>query len=134
MTKEETIKMLQSIEDRAVDFPYMTACDWVAIAAAKRHLENSIEVKEVDLDKEFNKYFITNNLIAADIQFEPVTQMKKCAKYFFELGTQANNPITAADRGTAEEIIVNLKRVELDYHIDLTREMEWVRNKAKKGE
>lgn len=48
MTQEETIKVLQSIEDRAVDFPYMTACDWVAIAAAKRHLENSLEVKEVE--------------------------------------------------------------------------------------
>lgn len=47
MTKEETIKVLQSIGDRAVDFPYMTACDWVAIAAAKRHLENSIDAKEV---------------------------------------------------------------------------------------
>lgn len=38
MTKEEAIKVLQSIEDRAVDFPYMTACDWVAIGSAKRHL------------------------------------------------------------------------------------------------
>lgn len=48
MTKQETIRVLQSIEDRAVDFPYMTACDWVAIAAAKRHLENSLEVKDAD--------------------------------------------------------------------------------------
>ena len=39
MTKQETIQVLQSIEDRAIDFPYMTACDWVAIAAAKRHLQ-----------------------------------------------------------------------------------------------
>lgn len=46
MTKEETIQVLQSIEDRAVKFPNMTACDWVAIAAAKRHLENSLEVKD----------------------------------------------------------------------------------------
>lgn len=38
MTKEETIQVLQSIEDRAIDFPNMTECDWVAIAAAKRHL------------------------------------------------------------------------------------------------
>ena len=38
--------------------------------------------------------------------------------------------VTAADRGMAEEIIVNLKRIEKDYHIDLTREMEWVRNKT----
>ena len=48
MTKKETIQVLQSIEDRAIDFPYMTTCDWVAIAAAKRHLENSLEVKEVE--------------------------------------------------------------------------------------
>jgi len=48
MTREETINVLQSIEDRATDFPYMTACDWVAIAAAKRHLENSLEVEEAD--------------------------------------------------------------------------------------
>lgn len=64
MTKKETIQVLQrlqSIEDRAVDFPYMTSCDWVAIAAAKRHLENSLEVKEVeesskDLEDEATKY------------------------------------------------------------------------------
>jgi len=50
MTKQETIQVLQSIEDRAINFPNMTECDWVAIAAAKRHLENSIEMKEVDLE------------------------------------------------------------------------------------
>jgi hypothetical protein len=38
MTKKETIQILQSIEDRAINFPNMTECDWVAIAAAKRHL------------------------------------------------------------------------------------------------
>lgn len=41
---------------------------------------------------------------------------------------------TAADRGMAEKIIINLKRVEQDYHIDLTNEMEWIRNKSRKGE
>ena len=35
--------------------------------------------------------------------------------------------------GMAEEIIVNLKRVENDYHIDLTKQMEWLRNIVKKG-
>jgi hypothetical protein len=48
MTKEETIQVLKSIEGRAADFPNMTECDWVAIAAAKRHLEKSLEVKEVE--------------------------------------------------------------------------------------
>jgi len=56
------------------------------------------------------------------------------AKHFFELGLSANNPITATDRGTAEEIIINLKRVEKDYRIDLTKEKKWVRNKIQKGE
>ena len=57
MTKKETIQVLQSIEDRAVDFPYMTACDWVAIAAAKRHLENSLEVKEVNIAEMADEYY-----------------------------------------------------------------------------
>lgn len=48
MTQKEIIQGLESIENRAIDFPYMTASDWVAIGAAKRHLENSLEVKEVD--------------------------------------------------------------------------------------
>lgn len=41
---------------------------------------------------------------------------------------------TASDRGMAEEIIVNLKQVENDYRIDLTKQMEWLRNIVKKGE
>ena len=40
----------------------------------------------------------------------------------------------ASDRGMAEEIIINLKRVEQDYRIDLAKEIEWLRNKVKKGE
>ena len=42
--------------------------------------------------------------------------------------------VTAADRGMVEEIIINLKRVENDYRIDLTREIEWLRNLVKKEE
>ena len=38
MIVEEVIKTLHSIEDRSGDFPNMTNCDWIAIAAAKRHL------------------------------------------------------------------------------------------------
>ena len=33
-----------------------------------------------------------------------------------------------------EEVIINLKRVESDYRIDLTEEIEWVRHQAQKGE
>lgn len=43
--------------------------------------------KEVDLEKEFDNY--TKDISACDIQFEPFTQLKKCAKYFYELGLKS---------------------------------------------
>ena len=91
---------------------------------------NALEVKEVDYDKEVTEYL--NNFENANIGHR--LSLRRCAKHFFELGMRVNNPITAADRGMAEEIIINLKRVENDYHINLTREMEWLRNKVQKGE
>jgi len=93
---------------------------------------NSLEVKEVDLEKEIDNYL--QPLAAWEIQEAPFTSMENIAKHFFELGVWVNNPITAADRGMAEEIIINLKRVENDYRINLTKEIEWLRNKVKKGE
>jgi hypothetical protein len=48
---------------------------------------NTLEVKEVDLEKEFDNY--TKDISACDIQFEPFTQLKKCAKYFYELGLKS---------------------------------------------
>ena len=97
---------------------------------------DTLEVKEVDLEKEIE----THLKDCLDVKF-PTTDIELIkkdvtytAKKFFELGLSVNNPITAADRGTAEEIIINLKRVEQDYNIDLTMEMEWVRNKVRKGE
>ena len=92
---------------------------------------NTLEVKEVDLDKEIDTWYENK----APKEFENVFyhDIEDCAKYFFELGLSVINPITAADRGTAEEIIINLKRVEKDYRINLAKEMEWLRNKVKKG-
>lgn len=94
---------------------------------------DALEVKGVDLEKEigniwnprFNLGWDEKSLLS--VNHEGFTTI---AKHFFELGMRVNNPITAADRGTAEEIIINLKRVEQDYHIDLTKEMEWLRNKV----
>ena len=85
MTKEETIRVLQSIEDRAVDFPYMTACDWVAIAAAKRHLKDSLEVGGVDLEEEIKSYF-------KGFGKYPSVGIGDCidiARHFFEFGFNA---------------------------------------------
>ena len=88
---------------------------------------NTLEVKEVDLDLEIT-------LWANAIPEIRLDDVERLAKYFFELGMRASNPITASDRGTAEEIIISLKQVENDYRIDHTKEIEWVRNKVKKGE
>lgn len=91
---------------------------------------DTLEVQEVDLDEEIENYFKGFGKF-------PSVGIDDCidiAKHFFELGMRASNPITAADRGTAEEIIINLKRVEEDYRIDLTREIEWLRNRVKKEE
>ena len=65
MTKKETIQVLQSIEDRATDFPNMTACDWVAIAAAKRHLDDDkidVNLKREDEENLNNVLYIFNQL------------------------------------------------------------------------
>jgi len=86
---------------------------------------NTLEVKEVDFHKELLSFYRHTDDSGSAIEL---------AKHFFELGLSASNSITAADRGTAEEIIINLKRVEKDYRIDLTREIEWLRNKVKKGD
>ena len=102
------------------------------ISALERLLSfiDTLEVKEVDYDKEITEYL--NNFENANIGHR--LSLRIFAKHFLELGMRVSNPVTAADRGTAEEIIINLKRVEQDYHIDLTREMEWLRNLMKKGE
>ena len=48
---------------------------------------DTLEVKEVDLEKEFDDY--TKDILACDIQFEPFTHLHNCAKHFFELGLKA---------------------------------------------
>jgi hypothetical protein len=45
---------------------------------------DSLEVKEVDLNKEFDKY--CDNLYLIDLENEPYAELFECAKYFFNLG------------------------------------------------
>ena len=63
------------------------------------YTRNCSNEQEVDLEKEFDKY--TQPITAQDIKDEPFTQLFACAQHFYELGMRVNNPITAADRGTA---------------------------------
>jgi hypothetical protein len=92
---------------------------------------DTLDVKEVDLKKEYKDFVeedpVYNKLVNGIVG-------KAIAKHFYELGMRANNPITAEDRGIAEEIIISLKQVENDYYLDQTKEIEWVRNKVKEGE
>ena len=82
-------------------------CNKLAEAAADNNLSNSLqanellirqytsllnfldtlEVKEVDLDKEFDNY--TKDILACDVQFEPFTHLYNCARHFYELGLKA---------------------------------------------
>ena len=48
---------------------------------------DTLEVKGVDLKKEFDNY--TKDILACDVQFEPFTHLYNCAKYFYELGLKA---------------------------------------------
>ena len=83
MTIEETIQTLHSIEDRASDFPNMTDGDWVAIAAAKRHLStlktygNSVYTKQELIDMGFG--FDLNGNIVTPQEIEE--RSKKYIKY-----------------------------------------------------
>ena len=47
----------------------------------------NVEVKEVDLDKEFDKYCA--NLYLSDLENEPYAELFECAKHFFEFGLKA---------------------------------------------
>lgn len=89
---------------------------------------DTLEVKEVDLEKEIEVWEDSFKHCPASMGY------KETAKHFYELGMAVSNPITAADRGMVEEIITHLKRVENDYRMNLTKEIEWLRNKVKKGE
>lgn len=59
--------------------------------AAQTILEtiDALEVKEVDLEKEFDNY--AKDILACDVQFEPFTHLYNCAKHFYELGMAARN-------------------------------------------
>lgn len=93
---------------------------------------NSLEVKDVDLDSEIKNWLDHGDITDTRYGVYDDVDIERTAKHFFELGLQVNNHITAADKGTADEIIINLKQVEKDYCINLTKEIEWLKNQVKK--
>lgn len=65
MTREEIIQGLESIENRAIDFPYMTASDWVAIASAKRKLNPNTVWNSENVAPKYNLNGITDFIISS---------------------------------------------------------------------
>ena len=103
-------------------------CTYQRIEECRRFLSflDTLKVKEVDFEKEMNDYFVSMEVQENENIFESTFRL--IAKHFFELGMRTSRPITSTDKGMAEEIIVNLKRIENDYRIDLTKEIGWLRN------
>lgn len=83
---------------------------------------DSLEVKEVDFHKELLSFYRHTNDSGSEIAL---------AKHFFELGMRTSNPITAADRGIANEIIHALNTLCEERMISYDKEIEWVMNKVK---
>ena len=65
MTQEEIIQGLESIESRAIDFPYMTASDWVTIAAAKRKLNPNTVWNSENVVPKYNLNGITDFIVSS---------------------------------------------------------------------
>lgn len=65
MIREEIIQGLESIESRAKDFPYMSASDWVTIAAAKRKLSPNTAWNSENVVPKYNLNGITDFIISS---------------------------------------------------------------------
>ena len=103
---------------------------WSAKADAYRNvlviLNDTLELKEVNLEYEIEKV----KKMQKNFEIRNDTIIEFCAKHFFELGLSVNNPITAADRGTVEEIILALNTLGKEKMISYDKEIEWL-NKLK---
>ena len=86
---EEIEERINRDNERAVSYSSNSEHDYlcrVKEAVYKNLLSflDTLETKEVDLEKEFDNY--TKNILACDVQYEPFTHLYNCAKHFFELG------------------------------------------------
>ena len=95
---------------------------------ANKASEKIQKVKKVDLDKEFEKYCA--NLYLIDFENEPYAELFECAKYFFELGLNASNPLTWEDMKLIWNITDELDNMpEEEFYKEVLK-----RFKAQKGE
>ena len=66
---------------------YIVWSEHIATCIKVLSLIDTLEMKEVDIEKEFDNY--TKDILACDVQYEPFTYLYNCAKYFYELGLKA---------------------------------------------
>lgn len=65
MTREEIIKGLEGMENRAIYFPYMTPSDWVTIAEAKRQLSPNAAWNSEDVVPKYNLNGISDFIVSS---------------------------------------------------------------------
>ena len=122
----EIEKRIQETESMHPKFDQFWAGQISAFKGILKILD-TLEVKEVDLEKEYKDFVeedpVYNKLVNGIVG-------KAIANHFFELGLSVNNPITAADRGTAEEIILALNTLGEEKMISYDKEIKWL-NKLK---
>ena len=83
INKAALVAEIERMKVDAIQFPFE---EYGTVGTCNKLLSflDTLETKEVDLEKEFDNY--ANGIIACDVQFEPFTHLHNCAKYFFELG------------------------------------------------
>lgn len=97
--------------------------------AIERFLD-SLEVKEETPSKE-----LADEIDALSKRYPEVSfaKLSRIAVRVAKWQKEQDEP-TASDRGKADEIIIHLKKIEEDYRLCLTDEIQWLRNITKKGE
>ena len=96
---------------------------------------NTLEVKEVDLDKEIPSKELADEIDAISKRY-PEISFAKLSRIAVRIAKwqKGQDELTASDKGMADEIIIHLKRIEEEYRLNLTKEIQWLRNITTKGE
>ncbi len=100
-------------------------CKWAFISGARfEQRQEAVPSKELadEIDVLSKRY--------PEISFAKLSRIAvRIAKW-----QKGQDELTASDKGMADEIIIHLKRIEEEYRLNLTKEIQWLRNITTKGE
>ena len=96
---------------------------------------NTLEVKEVDLEKEIPSKELADEIDVLSKRY-PEISFAKLSRIAVRIAKwqKGQDELTASDRGMADEITIHLKRIEEEYRLNLTKEIQWLKNITTKGE